>query len=280
MIGELVMTQHHCEGKEVVRDGIAMAAYTMDSHNCDRQVVEGMVKNEGNIEKGGFDPYPVSYRSIVPKQKEAANLLVPVCMSASHIAYGSIRMEPVFMVMAQSAAIASCLAIDQQIPVQTVDAGKIAAIVKANPLMDGSIPEILVDNDDPSAVEINGEWTKMKRGGYGPTFLSSLSAPDHAKSVRFIPEIKQAASYRVFSYFPKLAKAAAETRITVFDGKQVQEKRISADEIRVEGQSAGGWVALGTVDLEKGKSAYVEITNEGRGGIIAADAVLFVPKVL
>lgn len=277
MIGELVMTQHHCEGKEVVRDGIAMAAYTMDSHNCDRQVIDGMAKNEGNIEKGGFDPYPISYRSIVPQRKEAANLLVPVCMSASHIAYGSIRMEPVFMVMAQSAALAACLAIDQQIPVQMVNADKIAAIVKANPLMDGSIPEILVDNDDPAAVEIKGEWTKMKRGGYGPTFLSSLSAPDKAKSVRFIPEIKQAASYHVFSYFSKLTKAAAETRISVFDGKQVREKRISADEIQVEGQSSGGWVALGTVDLERGKSAYVEITNEGHGGVIVADAVLFVP---
>lgn len=277
MLGELVMTQHHCEGKEIVGDGIAMAAYTMDSHNCDRQVVSGMVKNEGNIEKGGFGPYPISYRAIVPKLKEAANLLVPVCMSASHIAYGSIRMEPVFMVMAQSAAIAACMSIDQQVPVQEVDAAKVAALFKSDPLMDGSIPEILVDNDDLAHVEVKGEWTKLKRGGYGPTFLSSMSAPGQVKSVRFSPEIKRAASYLVFSYFPKLAKAAAETRISVFDGKQVQQKRIAKEEIRVEGQSSGGWVALGTVNLVQGNSAYVEITDEGQGGVVAADAVLFVP---
>jgi hypothetical protein len=101
MIGNYVMTQANCEGKVVVEDGIAMAAYTMDSHNCQRIVVEKdgmrMVKNEGNVEIGGFGPYPISYRSLIPKEKECRNLLVPVCLSASHIAYGSIRMEPVFI---------------------------------------------------------------------------------------------------------------------------------------------------------------------------------------
>src|SRR5699024_8109388 len=89
MIGDLVMTEHHCVGKEVVDDVIGWAAYTMDSHNCDRIVVRGEVKNEGNVEIGGFPPYPISYRAITPKRREVTNLLVPVCLSASHIAYGS-----------------------------------------------------------------------------------------------------------------------------------------------------------------------------------------------
>ncbi|HOJ65357.1 MAG TPA: FAD-dependent oxidoreductase [Paludibacteraceae bacterium] len=125
LVGEKVMTQHHCQGKEIVSDPIAWAAYTMDSHNCDRHVVNGMVKNEGNVEVGGFPPYPISYQSLVPKRKEASNLIVPVCMSASHIAYGSIRMEPVFMVMSQSAAIEACQAIDAKVGVQDVDANKV-----------------------------------------------------------------------------------------------------------------------------------------------------------
>lgn len=91
-------------GHEVVDDVIGWAAYMMDSHNCDRLVVNGVVKNEGNVEIGGFPPYPISYRALVPKRQEVTNLLVPVCLSASHIAYGSIRMEPVFMVLGQSAA--------------------------------------------------------------------------------------------------------------------------------------------------------------------------------
>ncbi len=125
MIGEQVMTQAHCVGEETAEDPIGMAAYTMDSHNCQRIVVEKsgatMVKNEGNVEVGGFPPYPISYRSIVPKQSEATNLLVPVCLSASHIAFGSIRMEPVFMVLGQSAASAAALAIDNDQAVQSVN---------------------------------------------------------------------------------------------------------------------------------------------------------------
>jgi len=121
MIGEYVMTEHHCRGEEVVPDPIGMAAYTMDSHNVQRIVVNGMVKNEGNVEVGNFPPYPISYRSIIPKPKECTNLLVPVSLSASHIAFGSIRMEPVFMVLGQSAAIAAVHAIDEKKAVQEID---------------------------------------------------------------------------------------------------------------------------------------------------------------
>ena len=121
MIGAYVMTQYNCEGLEVAEDAIGMGAYGMDSHNTQRYVTEdGFVKNEGNVEARVQAPYPVSYRSITPKRNECTNLLVPVCLSASHIAFGSIRMEPVFMVLGQSAATAASLAIDGNIPVQDV----------------------------------------------------------------------------------------------------------------------------------------------------------------
>lgn len=120
LIGEYVMTQANCVGEEEVNDPVGLAAYTMDSHNCQRIVVDNQVKNEGNVEVGGFPPYPISYRSIIPKQEEVSNLLVPVCLSASHIAFGSIRMEPVFMVLGQSAATAASMAIDNQQSVQEV----------------------------------------------------------------------------------------------------------------------------------------------------------------
>src|SRR5690606_39266749 len=120
MVSDLVMTQHHCQGKDIVRDAIGMAAYGMDSHNTQRIVVDGMVKNEGNVEVGGFDPYPVSLRSITPTESECSNFVVPVCLSASHISFGSIRMEPVFMVLGQSAATMASMAIDQSVSVQDV----------------------------------------------------------------------------------------------------------------------------------------------------------------
>ncbi len=124
LIGEYVMTQYNCEGLEVVDDVIGMGAYGMDSHHTQRYVnADGFVKNEGNIEAHVKEPYPISYRSIIPKKEECSNLLVPVCLSASHIAFGSIRMEPVFMVLGQSAATAACLAIDKSLSVQDIEYG-------------------------------------------------------------------------------------------------------------------------------------------------------------
>ncbi len=121
MVSDYVMTQLNCEGLKTAADPIGLAAYGMDSHHVQRYVTkEGFVKNEGNVEARVKGPYPISYRSIVPKEKECKNLLVPVCLSATHIAFGSIRMEPVFMVLGQSAAIAACMAIDKNISVQEI----------------------------------------------------------------------------------------------------------------------------------------------------------------
>ncbi len=128
MISDYVMTQKNCEGYEVAEDAIGMAAYGMDSHQVKRYVdANGFVQNEGNVEAHGFPPYPISYKSIIPHKKECYNLLVPVCVSATHIAFGSIRMEPVFMVLGQSAATAACLAIDEKIDVQSLNYQKLKA---------------------------------------------------------------------------------------------------------------------------------------------------------
>lgn len=112
MKGQLIMTQYHCQGIETAPQTVGWAAYTMDSHNSGRFVVNGRVKNEGNVEMNVPGPYPVGYGAITPKPEEADNVIVPVCLSASHIAYGSIRMEPVFMVLGESSALAACNAID------------------------------------------------------------------------------------------------------------------------------------------------------------------------
>ncbi|MDF1867542.1 MAG: FAD-dependent oxidoreductase [Saprospiraceae bacterium] len=119
MVSDYVMTQKNCEGLEVVKDPVGMAAYGMDSHQVQRYVdANGFVQNEGNVEASVPGPYPISYQSIIPKKEECKNLLVPVCLSASHIAFGSIRMEPVFMILGQSAATAASLALDGKVAVQ------------------------------------------------------------------------------------------------------------------------------------------------------------------
>jgi hypothetical protein len=129
MVSDYVMTQANCESTRVAEDSVGLASYAMDSHFCQRVVVEEKgqrtVRNEGGFGKGFPKPYPISYRSIVPKKEECENLLVPLCLSSSHVAYGSIRMEPVFMVLGQSAGMAACIAIDDNVPVQDVKYDKL-----------------------------------------------------------------------------------------------------------------------------------------------------------
>jgi hypothetical protein len=122
MVSDYVMTQHHCEALKEAEDAVGMAAYGMDSHQVKRYVgSHGFVQNEGNVEARVRQPYAISYRSIVPKKGECDNLIVPVCLSATHIAYGSIRMEPVFMVLGQSAATSAALSIEAGCSVQDLD---------------------------------------------------------------------------------------------------------------------------------------------------------------
>ena len=120
MISDYIITEHDTLGRYTLEDSVGMASYKMDSHNCKRIVKAGRVINEGNVEVAPLDPIPIPYRSIRPKRGECANLLVPVCVSASHIAYGSIRMEPVFMITGQSAGVAAHMALKGDGVVQNI----------------------------------------------------------------------------------------------------------------------------------------------------------------
>lgn len=121
MVGAYVMTEQDCLSKRVTPKPVGMGSYTMDSHNVQRYVTaEGFVQNEGDIGVRVRKPYAISYDCLTPRKGQCQNLLVSVCASTSHIAYGTIRMEPVFMILGQSAATAACLAIDEQISVQDV----------------------------------------------------------------------------------------------------------------------------------------------------------------
>ena len=122
MVSDFVMTENHLRGKIPTPEPIGMGSYNMDSHHVQRYVDStGHARNEGDVEVNPGGPYPISYRAIIPPKEEAENLLVPVCLSSSHIAYGSIRMEPVFMILGQSAANAACLALEKETAVQNIE---------------------------------------------------------------------------------------------------------------------------------------------------------------
>jgi len=133
MSSDFVTTELHLRRIKPTPKPISMGSYNMDSHNVQRYVDEaGHARNEGDIQINPGGPYPISYGALVPKTSECTNLLVPVCVSSSHIAYGSIRMEPVFMILGQSAATAAVFAIDDNINVQDVDYSKLRARLLAD----------------------------------------------------------------------------------------------------------------------------------------------------
>lgn len=148
MTGQYVMTEHDCLGNRDAPRPVGMGSYVMDSHNVQRYVTEqGYVQNEGDIGVSVEKPYGIAYGALVPKEGQAENLLVPVCLSASHIAYGSVRMEPVFMILGQSSATAAAIAVDDNVSVQQVDYGKL----KRRLLKDGQILHPAKPAETPSS---------------------------------------------------------------------------------------------------------------------------------
>ena len=167
MVGDYVMTEHECRGDRTAPRPVAMGAYTMDSHNVRRAVTaDGYVKNEGNIEdrdrysewgpdaakraKGGrMKPYGIDYGAITPKRGDCENLLVPVCLSASHIAFGSIRMEPVFFALGQAAGTAASIAAAKGLAVQDVPYAELSERLVADGQVVGKDASIRISCDYP-----------------------------------------------------------------------------------------------------------------------------------
>lgn len=229
MTSDYVMTEKNCKRKEVVEDSVGMGAYNMDSHNIQRYVTkEGYVRNEGDVQVGSR-PYPVSFRSIRPKADQCANLLVPVCLSASHIAYGSIRMEPVFMVLGQSAATAAVQAIEQAVDIQKIDYPKL----KERLLADGQV----LDFESPPMPDV-ASVTKAKLGGIvvddNEATLTGFDSIGHTtpgfveqgyrhdgnagkgmQRARFQPDIPKTGKYKVSITYGALANRATNVPVLI-----------------------------------------------------------------
>lgn len=133
MIGEYIMTENEVLGKTKVPQPIGMGSYAMDSHNVQRYVTpEGYVQNEGDIGVTPQQPYQIDLGSVIPKREDCTNILVPVCVSCSHIAFGSIRMEPVFMILGQSSGIIASMAIDSNKSIQDLNYNYIKTKLEAS----------------------------------------------------------------------------------------------------------------------------------------------------
>jgi hypothetical protein len=290
MIGRFVMTENELLKKRPTPDSVGMGSYTMDSHNVQRYITpEGYVQNEGDIGVSTHGPYEIAYGALVPKRGQCENLLVPVCVSSSHIAFGSIRMEPVFMILGQSAATAAAMAIDEKIPVQEVSYPKLRERLLADgqvlecqpaPAVNARSPQIIdpktlagivVDEADARKV---GQWsrtTSTELLRVGPAYLHDGNAGKGEASITYTPELPRDGRYEVVILFPPHGNRAADVPVTVVvAGEKLKAVRIN--------QKENGLVSLGVFTLTRGHETSVIISNADTEGFVVADAVQFVPQ--
>jgi hypothetical protein len=285
MVGAFVMTENELTKKKPTPDSVGMGSYTIDSHNVRRYVTpEGNVQNEGDIGVP-ISPYSIAYGSLVPKRGEIANLFAPVACSATHIAYGSIRMEPVFMILGQSAATAAVLAIDGNLAVQDVP----YAALRARLLADGqvlehesskekpkghgsakpasSLPGVTVDDDE---TVLTGDWKQSSaNGGFvGSGYRHDDKGSAGPVSATFVGKLPAAGTYAVSLTVVPNANRSRDALVRIEHAEGVAE--IRAD---LTGKGASdGLLALGTYRFPAGP-AKVTVSNAAAKGYVLIDAV-------
>ncbi len=288
MISDYVMTEKNCKRQEVVEDSVGMGAYNMDSHNIQRYVTaEGFVRNEGDVQVGSR-PYPVSYRSIRPKAGQCTNLLVPVCLSASHISYGSIRMEPVFMVLGQSAATAAGLAIEGGTTVQAIDYAKLKERLLAGKQVldfespaqgEGSgipvakVPGIVVDDEQAVRTGFDAEGHTTP-GFIGTGYRHDGNAEKGSQKARFIPDLPAAGRYRVAISYGTNGNRATNVPVVIHHAGG-ETKVVVNQKVTPKGDAP--FHTLGEFEFAGGKSGWVEISNAATNGHVIIDAAQWLP---
>jgi hypothetical protein len=289
LVSEYVMTQHNCQGRIVCEDPVGMGAYNMDSHNVHRYVTsDGKVRNEGDVQVG-VSPYPISYRSIRPKKSECENLLVPVCLAASHIAYGSIRMEPVFMVLGQSSATAACQSIDAGCAIQDLDYSLLKARLlaehqvlewtgpKRSEATGGrdpkSLPGIVIDNTE---ARMTGEWQHSSSiGGFiGTEYLHDGNEGKGMKSATFTAKIPKAGRYEI-----RVAYTANPNRATNVPITMTYRTGKSKDFLNQrQAPKQDGFETVGRGQFAADDTITIVISNADTDGHVIVDAVQIIAK--
>ena len=276
MVSDYVMTQADCQSARMAPDPVCLGSYNMDSHNCQRIVQNGYVRNEGDVQVSVPRPYPISYRSIVPRVGECENLFVTFAISASHIAFGSTRMEPVFMMASHSAATAAAFAIDDDVPVQQVNYAKLGLQLAADGqvLYWGSAGEtngVIVDNADAGAA-IVGAWESSASvaGYWGTNYLHDLNTGKGAKSVTFTPDLPEAGAYKVYLRWTAHSNRATNAPVDIVHAAGTQTFTVN------QTVSNGVWVHLLTANFNAGTNGRLVLRNGSTTGYVVADAARWV----
>ncbi len=283
MIGAQVMTEPHLRGQVKVTDSVGMGSYNMDSHNVQRYIAhddEGnaYVQNEGDVQVSPGRAYEIAYGALTPKRDQCPNLLVPVALSSSHIAYGSIRMEPVFMVLGHSAATAASIAIDRNLALQDVpyDVLEEQLIAEGQVLrMDQTIdlPGLVMDD---SQAERIGDWrySTSEDGFYGAGYAHDRDEGKGQNKMRYAFSVKDAGEYQVRMSYTANPNRATNVPVRIEHSGNVEERLVNE---RTRKGQEDGFIDLGTFTFAKG-NVTVEIGTANTDGYVVADVVQLLPN--
>ncbi|WP_235034313.1 FAD-dependent oxidoreductase [Roseiconus lacunae] len=287
LIGKFVMTENELQKRRPTPKSVGMGSYSIDSHNTQRYVTpEGHVQNEGDIGVSTYGPYEISYDSLVPNKKDCRNLLVPVCVSSSHIAFGSIRMEPVFMILGQSAATAAVMAIEDDLAVQDISYDAL----KTRLLADGQVLHAanetqgarvwfpkdfagtVLDNSDAKLV---GHWqhSAANRPHFLTGYLHDGKSGDGSRSASFSTELSSG-KYDVQVAYPPNNNRASNVPVKIQHAGGTTS--VSLDQRKTPAIEKA-FSSLGVFQFDQRQPAMVTISNEGTNGYVIVDAIRFVP---
>jgi hypothetical protein len=278
MVSDYVMTQSNCESRVTAPDSICLARYNIDSHGVQRVASGGYSRWEGSIGGTPPYPYPISYRSIVPRGNECQNVFCTFALSASHVAFASCRMEPVFMMASQSAGTAAAFAMDDNVPVQQVSYPKLSAQLRADGQLlnwtaaTASTNGIILDQGGPGTANSGGWTAGANAGGWNGDYWHDGSTGKGTKWVSYTPTLPTNGTYEVYAWWVEASNRATNTPYDIIHAAGTN--RVLVNQVK----PSSGWFKLLTTNFNAGTSGSVIIRNDNTlaGTYCIADAVHFV----
>lgn len=277
MQSDYVMTQSNCESRVTAPDGICLASYVMDSHGVQRVASSGFTRWEGSLGGAPPFPYPISYRSIIPRSNECQNVFSTFALSASHVAFASCRMEPVFMMTSHAAGIAAAFAIDDNAAVQNLNYPKLSAQLRADGMMlswaaaTSATNGIIVDQSSTNAANSGGWVNGANAGGWNGDYFHDNSAGKGTKWVSYTPTLPTNGTYEVYAWWVEASNRATNTPYLIVHPGGTNTVLVN------QKVSSSGWFKLFTTNFNSGTNGRVIIRNDNTaiGTYCVADGIRF-----
>ncbi len=262
MISDYVMTQSNCEARVTAPDGICLARYNIDSHGVQRLAAGNFSRWEGSIGGTPPFPYPISYRAMIPRSNECQNVFCTFALSASHVAFASCRMEPVFMMASHAAGVAAAFAIDDNVPVQQLNYARLAAQLRAEGQLlswsgaTSSTNGIILDQGGPGTTSSSGWTAGANAGGWNGNYWHDNASGKGTKWVTYTPTLPTNGTYEVYAWWVESSNRPTNTAYDIIHANGTNRILVN------QKVASSGWFKLMTTNFIAGTSGKVIIRND------------------